>query len=66
MSQMLDNLQAPISLPMMAMTNGNSPAASIAASSGSDSTEQATLCHICSDRATGNHYGGIRRSQLNY
>jgi len=56
---MLDNLQAPISLPMMAMVNGNSPAASIAASSGSDSTDQATLCHICSDRATGNHYGAI-------
>uniref|UniRef100_A0AC34PXQ2 Uncharacterized protein n=1 Tax=Panagrolaimus sp. JU765 TaxID=591449 RepID=A0AC34PXQ2_9BILA len=55
---MLDNSSRTVqySMPLM---NGNSPSASIAASSGSDSAEQITLCHICSDRATGNHYGAI-------
>jgi hypothetical protein len=52
----LNGLPAPIPLnpKNMPLIDSNSP---IAASSGSESDN--TLCHICSDRATGNHYGAI-------
>jgi hypothetical protein len=55
----LNGLPAPITLnpKVMPLIDSNSPVHSIAASSGSDTDN--TLCHICSDRATGNHYGAI-------
>uniref|UniRef100_A0AC34GPZ8 NR LBD domain-containing protein n=1 Tax=Panagrolaimus sp. ES5 TaxID=591445 RepID=A0AC34GPZ8_9BILA len=53
----LNGLPAPIPLnpKTMPLIDSNSPVHSVAASSGSDTTDN-TLCHICSDRATGNHY----------
>uniref|UniRef100_A0A7E4UR32 Nuclear receptor domain-containing protein n=1 Tax=Panagrellus redivivus TaxID=6233 RepID=A0A7E4UR32_PANRE len=42
----------------MALLNGGANGMNTPTSS-SDSVEQVTLCHICSDRATGNHYGAI-------
>jgi hypothetical protein len=56
----LNGLPAPIPLNpknMPLIDSNSSPVNSVAASSGSDSDN--TLCHICSDRATGNHYGAI-------